>query len=181
MKSRKLLAVAVTAMSLGAVTGPITTYAATTDQDVNVTYDNTNVVTDPDNPNTPTWGVSIQTAVTFLDTAKERDANVELVGVNGHVVADLPSNLSVEIKVKSQKGMNLELDTTSTDKDPVAYTLTYGSTSVTGTTAIKVATLTKTAPKETGKATLTGAAKVKGTHKDVLTYTIEGKTSQTQP
>lgn len=181
MKRKKILAAAaVTAMALGTVASPMTTYAATSDQTVNVTYDNTNVVTDPDNPNTPTWGVSVQTAVTFLDTAKERNADVELVGVNGHAVSELPTNLSVEVNVKSKNALKLELDAT-TNKDPVAYTLVYGTANVSGTTAVKVATLTKTAPKQEGKATLTGAAKVKGTHKDVLTYTIEGKTSQTQP
>lgn len=178
MINKKLLATAVAAaMTLGVIASPMQIFAATTDQAVNVTYDNTSVVPDPDNPNTPMWGVSVQTAITFLDTAKTRNADVALVGVNGHVLADLPDNLNVEVQVKSAKGMKLELaDPANTD--PVDYTLAYGATNVTGTAPIKVADLRKNNAVVQGVATLTGVAQVKGSHKDVLTYTIEGKTIQ---
>lgn len=178
MKNKRILATATAmaaALALGALVNPIETLAATKDETVNVTYDNTNVVVDPDHPNTAQWGVSVQTAITFLDSAKTRSADVALVGVNGHDLADLADSLIVEVKVASAKGMKLELD--GTEKDPVNYTLQYGQTNVTGTTQTSIAELTKTSHTKAGTATLTGAAKVKGTHKDILTYNIGVKTA----
>lgn len=175
MRSRKTVAVgAAIGMALGVFANPMETVAATSDQSVNVAFDNTQVVTDPDNPNTPMWGVSLQGAITFLDTGKTRAADIVLVGVNGHNLDDLPENLNIEVKVKSAKAMKLELD--GIEKDPVEYTLEYDGVSVTGTQAVKVAELTKTKATQPGTMTLTGTANVKGSHKDVLTYTIEGKT-----
>lgn len=176
MRSKKTIAVAVVtmAMAIGSLVNPIETAAATSDQTVNVAYDSTTVVPDPENPNTPTWGVSLQGAITFLDASKTQAADIVLVGVNGHNLDDLPDTLNIEVKVKSTNAMKLELD--GITKDSVDYTLEYGSVDVTGTEAVKVADLTKKKATQAGTMTLTGIASVKGSHKDILTYTIEGKT-----
>lgn len=174
MRSKKSIVVAAMAIAIGSLANPMETAAATSDQAVNVAYDSTTIVPDPNNPNTPIWGVSLQGAITFLDAGKTQAADIVLVGVNGHNLDDLPDTLNIEVKVKSTNAMKLEL--AGTIKDPVEYTLEYGNVDVTGTEAVKVAELTKTKAAQAGTMTLTGIASVKGSHKDILTYTIEGKT-----
>ena len=153
----------------------VSAFAATTgDKEVPVTYDNRNIIPDPENPGeTAQWGVSVPTAIVFTVTAKTKMADVELMGINGGKLSDLSDTFEVEVKTKSKNGMKLYLD--AAGKDDVAYTLAYGGTSLTGTTESKIATLMKTPDKakQAGTATLTGTATKLGSHIDTLTYTIE--------
>lgn len=168
---KKLLTgITAAALTFGAIAPSMSVFAAEKgEKNVPVTYDNRNIIPDPDNPNDAAWGVVVPTAIAFTDTKTEVAANVELVGMNGHVISELGDKFSVNVKVKSANGMKLVYDT-----DSLGYTLAYGDVDVIGTTDVPVADLTVAAPEKVGKATFNGdKAKKLGNHTDTLTYTIQ--------
>lgn len=168
---KKMLTMAAALMAATAMTGVSSTFAAEGTKDVPVTYDNRNIIPDPDHPDGAEWGVVVPTAIVFTDTNKQRDADVELVGMNGHKIDELSDAFEATVRVKSKNGMLLKL---ADGSDAVDYTLNYEGTGVTGTTDVDIATLTKAAPLKDGKANLVGEAKILGDHTDTLTYTVKG-------
>lgn len=168
---KKMLTMAAALMAATAMTGVSSAFAAEGTKDVPVTYDNRNIIPDPDNPDNAEWGVVVPTAIVFTETVKERDADVELVGMNGHTITELSDDFAATVKVKSKNGMLLQLTDGS---DQVSYTLDYEGTGVTGKTDVDIASLTKADALKTGKAKLAGEATKLGDHTDTLTYTVTG-------
>lgn len=176
MKKQLVMGLAA-AMAFGVAMGGVSSvHAATGDdnRDVTVSYDNRNVIPDPDKPaGTEDWAVAVPSSIVFTDAQKTRtDVGVELIGYNGATLADVDAahpGLSVNVKTKSLNGMTLNMG-----NDKVAYTLDYDGTAVTGTTDTGIADLTVATNKKDGTATMTGTATQMGTHTDTLTYTIAG-------
>ena len=157
---KKLFATAA-AMAMFLSLGATTVFAADEDtKDVDVTYDNSETIVDPSDPDAGKWGVRVPASIQFTETTKSVNADLELVGLNK----------SVDVTVKSAKGMKLSL---SDGTDELPYTLEYGSKKMDGSTPITV-NLTSQATKQAGTATLPGSsiATKKGVHKDILTYTV---------
>lgn len=169
------------AMAFGVAMGGVSSVHAATGEDsrdVPVTYDNRNVIPDPDQPaGSEDWAVAVPSSIVFTDDNKTRtNVGVELIGYNGSSLDDVElahPGLSVNVKTQSTNGMTLNLGT-----DKVAYTLTYGPEAskieVTGKTDTEIADLTVAAPKKDGKAVMTGTATQMGVHTDTLNYTIQG-------
>lgn len=172
MKKQFLLGMASIMCAGMATTG--TAFAATPGTavpgNVPVSYDNRNNVTDPDNPGKPTWSVSIPPSITFTDTAKTQDVDVELNPMSGSKLTDFTNSFTVSVKLKSTNGLKL-----IADSEELSYAMAYGSTSVSGTTEASIATLTKASAKQAGTATLDAAAKPTkiATYTDTLTYTVQ--------
>lgn len=168
MKRRILSGILVAAMATTMIA--TTAFAATDDGTTNVTYNNTNQVTDPgvDDPTDAEWAVEIPSNIVFTDDVTEADATVRLVPVNG--AEDVSTVSGVTVTVSSAKDYTLQL---SDGSDPVAYTLTYNDT-VMSSVETSVGTLdgTTDTTEIAGVAKLTGTATKVGEHTDVLTYTV---------
>ena len=144
---KKLFATAA-AMAMFLSLGATTVLAAGEDtKDVDVTYDNSETIVDPTDPDAGKWGVRVPASIQFTETTKTVNADLELVGLNGNDIA----------------AMNKDVD----------VTVTYGAKTMNGSTPITV-NLTSQATKQAGTATLPGSsvATKKGVHKDILTYTV---------
>lgn len=162
-KINKLLAAAL-AVGMMVPMASTSAFAATKTGTTDVSYDNTNIVPDPGNPDNPDWGVSIPSSIVFTDANKKVDASVELVSING---GTLPAT-DVTITVASQKAYKLN---TAANDDEMSYALIYGNKTMTAV-ANEVGKLKAGTVKVTGQAVLTGTAKKIGSHTDLLTYTI---------
>lgn len=139
-------------------------FAATQTGTTNVSYDNTNSIPDPGNPDNSDWAVKIPSSIVFSDTVKKVDASVELVAVNGGV---LPTT-DITITVASTNDYTLDL---ASKDDAMQYALMYGGTTMSNTTTT-VGIVKDTNTKISGEAVLKGSAKKVGAHTDTLTYTV---------
>lgn len=165
MKKKSLLvAVIATGMMLPSTFGTIS--AVEGKKEIDVTYDNRSEITDPDNPNGPEWAVTIPSAITFTDDAKEVDASIELVPM---VTGGLLPDGNVVVTIESVNGYKLE----NANGDAVGYKMIYGTNEMTATNK-EAATLTKIAPKQEGKAKLgNDKAPTRASYSDKLNYVVE--------
>ena len=143
-----------------------------------VSYDNTNSIVDPGNPNNPQWSVNIPSTIKFSDENKKVGADVELVKINNGTI---PTN-GVSVKVASAKGYKLDIKGEDAMKYALEYTKTDGALAQfnsdrnpTAGTKAELDTLTETKPKVVGYAVMRGTATKVGAHTDTLTYTVEVK------
>lgn len=162
MKRRILSGILVAAMAT-AMLGT-TVFAETGTATTDVSYNNTNQITDPDNPEDPQWAVEVPSSIVFTDDVKEVDATVKLVATDGGSIEGV-SNVSVT--VASDNEYELEL---AGGADPVDYTLTYSGQDANSGTVGTLSTETNTI---SGKAVMTGTATQSGNHTDTLTYTVD--------
>lgn len=160
---RQLKIVAVAALVLGVLVTPV---SAAETSDVPVSYDNRNVIEDPNG----VWGVVVPTAVTFTDTKTTQNVDVELVGMNGYTLTDFTNpSFAVNVDLKSLNSYKLLNGTIEAE-----YNVVYGSLTLDNANAAEasIATLTATANEQTGTANLTKKPTAKGTYTDTLTYTV---------
>ena len=163
MKRRILSGILVAAMATAMFA--TTAFAMEDNQaETKVSYNNTNQIPDPDDPEDPQWAVEVPSSIVFTDDIKEVDATVKLVATEGGSISGVSG---VNVAVASAHKYKLEL---AGGADPVEYTLTYsGQTANSGT----VGTLAETTAEEiSGKAVMTGTATQAGDHTDTLTYTV---------
>ena len=163
---KKILALAICAASTSMLSG-VTAFAATGTQTVPVTYDASTSIPDPDNPGAPTYQVIIPSAVTFTKVGEAVDASIAIKN-GADKTQDYAGSDNVNVKVASTNGYKVK-----NGSDELAYTLAYGSKTMTGNTAQDVATLNSTNKNVTGQATLKDAATKTGVYTDTLTYTVE--------
>lgn len=166
-KVLSLLAVgAITTSMLSGVVANATT--ATGGKNVEVTYNNQNVITDPDNPGAPQWQVAIPSGINFTEDKKTADVSVELQNMEGDPYTS--GDLKVNVKVKSANSYELVKDSSR-----VGYKLAYGDTVMTKNALDQeVGTLTNVQQKKEGLATLgDDVATELGKHVDTLTYTVQ--------
>lgn len=170
MKKSKILLGALAFSMLGMM-APINAASGVGDTDVSYTSDSN--IPDPDNPTDPHWAVSIPSSIVFTSSTKTADATVELKAMNGY---DLPSTGTITVSVVSKNSYGLYA--AGADKDIMPYSLKYGSTKMTSTTKTVGELIAAADNKIAGTAELSGTAvaKVKGSHSDTLTYTIETAT-----
>ncbi|WP_415344474.1 hypothetical protein [Clostridium perfringens] len=135
-------------------------------KNIEVTYDNQTVVTDPDHPTDPQWQVAIPSGINFTDDRREVKADVELQNQNGGAYT---GDAQVKVSVSSQNEYKLVKGLSKVD-----YTLGYGSKTMTNGDG-EIATLTQSSTKSEGKAKLgdTNKATEVGQHTDTLTYTVQ--------
>lgn len=171
MKSKKLLlALPALALMLGVLTTP--TFAATQEGTTPVIFENTQDITDPDNPDGSTWAVRIPRQLT-LTRGATTSANIQLiVGDNAPAGSSLTSLLGtkkVPVGVKSVNGYLVQNSTSSAD-----YSLSYGNVGQTlaGTAEQEIAQLSAAAPEKIGTAFIVGTPTAVGTHTDTLTYVV---------
>lgn len=174
MKAKQLfLSALAVGLILPAVAGTVNA-ADSTPTNVPVTYDNRNIIPDPDRPQYAEWGVSIPTAIKFTDSTTVVDTSLELVHLNGSTTF---VDKNIDVSVQSTNSFDLKLNGTD-DTYKVPYTLMYENQPVTkDNNAHSVATLngggsTVVTFKE-GKAVL-GEVKVskRGEYSDTLTYVV---------
>lgn len=159
-----------TSMFSGVVANAAT---ASSGKNVEVTYNNQNVVTDPDNPGAPQWQVSIPSGVNFTEDKKIVDVSVELQDMSGVAITS-QDNLSVNVKIKSQNGYALKKGSSSS----VGYSVAYGNKTMQkqANTDEAIGDLVGKdgENKINGLATLgADVATELGKHVDTLTYTIQ--------
>lgn len=150
--------------------------AAPSEKGVPVTYDNRTVLPDGNGQ----YGMIIPTSISFTDTNKTANADVEITGVGGYNLDVDWTTLDVLVKVKSDNsykltgtGPNIDYQLKMTNNanefeaNDTAQEITkhFGV----GGNAVK---------KETGEAKLTGKATVKGQYSDRLTYSFEEITNE---
>ncbi len=143
-----------------------------------VTYNNSTIIPDPDNPTAATWGVEIPKVIAFTDKVKTISADVKLSDLSADGKALYPTN-GVKVTVKSANSFLLKLPV-GEEKDDIQYTMTYKTSGGTdlklerNDTAQEIGTLMPTsAEKIKGTATMLGTATKTGNHSDTLTYTIQ--------
>ncbi|MEG0469733.1 MAG: hypothetical protein RR531_10695 [Longicatena sp.] len=142
-----------------------------------VTYTNTTVIPDPENPDSGTaqWGVSIPKAFNFTDTTKVINSFVSLEKMNG--ATTLPANLNIDITVASEGNYKMTYFDGAKKVDPVDYNVKFGTSApnsgTVGTLTTDAAGLASAPIK--GRSEMTGTAKQSGTHTDKLTFTISKK------
>lgn len=143
-----------------------------------VTYNNSTIIPDPDNPTAATWGVEIPKVIAFTDKVKTISADVKLRDLSPDGNALYPTN-GVKVTVKSTNSFLLKLP--GAEKDDIQYTMTYKKTDGDLTLARndseqEIGTLKSTDdPSKVikGTATMLGTATKTGNHSDTLTYTIQ--------
>lgn len=167
MNKKILSLVAAGAITITAMSGGVASAAGVEgSKDVNVTYNNQNVITDPDNPGNPEWQVAIPSGINFTDTNKVVDTTIELQNPDGSVYSG--DALNVDVSVASQNDYKLIKGASS-----VGYTLGYGSKTMT-TADQTIGTLSDTKTSEAGQARLgDDVATELGNHIDKLTYTVQ--------
>lgn len=145
-----------------------------------VTYNNSTIIPDPDNPTAATWGVEIPKVIAFTDKVKTISADVKLSDLSADGKALYPVN-GVKVTVKSANSFLLKLPV-GEEKDDIQYTMTYKTSGGTdlklerNDTAQEIGTLKSTDdPSKVikGTATMLGTATKTGNHSDTLTYTIQ--------
>lgn len=162
MKKRILSGILVAAMATTMFA--TTAFAAEAEGRTTVIYDNRKQITDPDHGNNPQWAVNIPSTIIFTDNDKEIATDVELTALNGSNI----EATTVEVKVTSTKDYVMSLGADNTD-DPVAYSLLYNDTVMSGEKA-SVGSLTGDGATISGVARMTGTATKAGEHTDTLTY-----------
>lgn len=171
-KVLSLLAVgAITTSMFSGVVANATT--ATGGKNVEVTYNNQNTVTDPDNPGAPQWQVAIPSGINFTEDKKTVDVGIELQNMEGESITS-QSDLSVNVKIKSQNGYTLKKGGSSS----VGYSVAYGSKTMEkqANTDEVIGNLVGNVGenKIDGVATLgSDVATELGRHVDTLTYTVQ--------
>ncbi|GAA0705375.1 hypothetical protein GCM10008904_13150 [Paraclostridium ghonii] len=170
MNKKMLSLVAAGAITITAMSGGVASAAGVEgSKDVNVTYNNQNSITDPDNPGSPEWQVAIPSGINFTDTKKTVDTSIELQNPDGSTYSG--DELEVNVSVASENGYKLTKGSSS-----VGYTLSYGSKTMNKDSGVKeqISTLTETSTKEAGQARLSDdVATELGNHIDKLTYTVQ--------
>ena len=166
MKRRILSGILVAAMATTMFA--TTAFAATSSKEVEVSYNNTDQITDPSEDNDPKWAVEIPSAIVFNDTTKEVDTTVTLVGING---GDLTDVENVTVTVESDNEYVLGLDGNKAT-DPVAYSLLYNGTKMSSTSKT-VGVLSESTTEAPGIARLLGTATQTGNHTDTLRYIVD--------
>lgn len=143
-----------------------------------VTYNNSTIIPDPDNPTAATWGVEIPKVIAFTDEVKKISADVKLRDLSADGVAFYPAN-GVKVTVKSANSFLLKLPVDG-EKDDIQYAMSYKKSDGTDLTlkrdgtAQDIGTLMPTSAEEIkGTATMLGTATKTGNHSDTLTYTIK--------
>jgi len=152
------------ALSVPVMTMPV--FAAAGTGTTPVSYDNRNMIPDPDNPADPQWAVLVPSAIKFTDEQKTVDTTIELTGMNGKPLA---AGLSVDVTVASTNGYTLNNNDGS---QKLAYELYSEGTLVTAD-ADTVAKLSAADTKRPGNAVLKGTATSLGSYTDTLTYSAE--------
>lgn len=169
MNKKFLSLLAVGAITTSMLSGVVAN-AATGSKDVQVTYNNQNVIPDPDNPGAPQWQVAIPSGINFSESKKTADVGIELQNPDGTVYDQL-DNLNVQVSVQSEKGYKLVKNTSE-----VGYDLSYGDKTMAKAVATdeEIAILSKAEVSKAGLARLSDdVAKELGKHTDKLTYTVE--------
>lgn len=142
-------------------------------ESIDVIYDNTKTITDPESPDAGKWGVRIPAAVQFTDDDKQADIPVELVGMNGILIDTL--DVQIDVAVQSKHGLKMYINNEAKEEnDPIDYNVVYGSLTMdsNNTVPITLEMNSKTKTSVKGTATMTGKATKAGVHKDELTYTV---------
>lgn len=143
-------------------------------ENIDVIYDNTKTITDPESPDAGKWGVRIPAAVQFTDDSKQADIPVELVGMNGILIDTL--EVQIDVTVQSKNGLKMYINNEAKEEnDPIDYNVAYdgGLTMNSGSTGpITLKMNSKGTTLVEGTATMTGKATKAGVHKDQLTYTV---------
>lgn len=162
-------------LAVGAITtsifsGVIANAATPGDKDVQVTYNNQNVITDPDNPGAPQWQVAIPSGINFTEDKKTADVSVELQKMDGNPYTD--AGLNVAVKIKSKNSYALKKNNSNSTLD---YTVSYGDKTMVKNDQVQdIGTLNDSENKKSGLAKLSdGVATELGNHTDTLTYTVE--------
>ncbi|NBA56633.1 hypothetical protein [Enterococcus hirae] len=152
-------------------------------KDAKVTYDNRNLINDPDHTNDPFYVIATPGNVTFTDDNKTFDGSVQMLkpDASGFYEGDGVADVSVQ----SANQYDLKLD----GADPVAYDFLYASTK--GATAAtdkkmektagfqKLATMNKTDNEFHVRYKMTGKATKQGAHTDTLTFKVTSNTVAT--
>lgn len=168
MKRRILSGILVAAMATAMLGTTVLaeTGTATTD----VSYNNTNQIPDPDNPEDADWAVEVPSSIVFTDTVKEVDATVKLVAIDNADISDV-KNVQVTVESEISDSEDPYTLTLTGGADPVEYTLKYenqgANSGIVGTLAGNGATSIS------GTAVMTGTATAAGNHTDTLTYTVD--------
>lgn len=138
-------------------------------KDVQVTYNNQNSITDPDNPGAPKWQVSIPSGINFTEDKKAADVGIELQNVDGTIYTG--GAINVDVSVESKNGYELKKGGSK-----VSYDLSYGTKTMQKQVATKekIATLSESKKTEDGLAKLSNDVAIElGNHTDTLTYTVQ--------
>ncbi len=139
-----------------------------------VTYDTRNIVPDDNGQ----YGMVIPTSINFSDTSMEKEANLEIIGINGFELSEW-TELIVTGTVTSENGAKLlnGSNSVSYKLDYAGNVMTDGSETVIGADTGYKFGVGGAAEGTTlaGKATLLEKGKVKGMYKDKLTYTFTEK------
>lgn len=169
MNKKVLSLLAVGAITTSMLSGVVAN-AATGSKDVEVTYNNQNVITDPDNPGSPEWQVAIPSGINFTEDKKTADVGIELQNPDGTTYDG--GTLSVQVSVQSENGYKLKKGMSS----EVGYDLSYGDKTMVKQAATdeEIAILSESSTSKAGLAKLSDdVATELGKHTDKLTYTVE--------
>ncbi|CEP94822.1 Uncharacterised protein [[Clostridium] sordellii] len=166
MNKKVLSLLAVGAITTSMLSGVVAN-AATGSKNVEVTYNNQSVITDPDNPGAPQWQVAIPSGINFAEDKKTADVSVELQNVDG--TSYTGSEINVDVTVASANEYKLKKNSSE-----VKYEVAYGE-KIMSQSEIAVGTLNTSTKKIDGLATLGDkeVATELGTHTDTLTYTVQ--------
>lgn len=170
MNKKILSLLAVGAITTSMLSGVVANATAGVEsgKNVEVTYNNQNVITDPDNPGAPQWQVAIPSGINFTEDKKIADISVELQDMNGDAYTS--SGLNVKVGIASENGYKLKKGVSE-----VSYKVAYDEV-ITGTASQKtdIGTLNSSKNKIDGLATLgEEVATELGKHVDTLTYTVQ--------
>lgn len=164
-KVLSLLAVgAITTSMLSGVVANATT--ASSGKNVEVTYNNQNSITDPDQPGDPQWQVAIPSGINFTEDKKSVDVSVSIQNMEGEAYV---GEDTVKVKVKSANDYKLKKGSSE-----VGYKVAYADKIMTNSTSEEVGDLSSSNQIIKGSATLgDDVATELGNHVDVLTYTVQ--------
>lgn len=168
-----LLSLCAGMLSLSAMVAP--TFAAEQTRDVNVGYDSS-MIPDPDNPENPTWSVSVPKSFKFTDSYTSNEMKVTLNTISN---GGLDVTKTAPISVKSANSFKL----IGGAGGGIDYSLTYGGTAATGAEYNNIGSLQNVDGKRelVGTAALTDKtqlASADGSYTDVLTYRVSTPTGQ---
>lgn len=142
-----------------------------------VTYDNRTVLPDGNGQ----YGMIIPTAISFSDTSKTANADIEITGIEGYNLDTDWTTLQVAASVQSTNGYKLKHEAKevtyqlSMDKNTSVFDSTMADGKATAANAVTqtLGVGTGEVKKVSGTAILTGAAASKGTYTDTLTYSFK--------
>ena len=165
--NKKIFSLLATGVITTSMISGVVANAATGSKDVQVTYNNQSVITDPDNPGAPEWQVAIPSGINFSEDKKTADVSVELQNIDGTEFSG--SGVNVDVTVSSENDYKLKKNSSE-----VKYSVAYGE-KVMSSIETEVGTLGDSTKRIDGLATLGDkeVATELGLHTDKLTYTVE--------